>query len=121
MSPDIYVTKPDSDWWKTRCTRNSAAFGTTNPLWIAHYLLLVRQRRAPAGREGLVLHSDFWQYADKAYGSLGPGDQDEFNGTLEGLTKCVGLSYCLSGNSFPHPESGTAILSHRIALGWALT
>ena len=29
----IYTT---TDWWKT-CTGNSAAFASTNPLWIARY------------------------------------------------------------------------------------
>ena len=31
--PVIYTT---TDWWRT-CTGNSAAFGSTNPLWIARY------------------------------------------------------------------------------------
>lgn len=31
--PVIYTT---TDWWNT-CTGNSAAFGSTNPLWIARY------------------------------------------------------------------------------------
>ncbi|PIL23612.1 hypothetical protein GSI_14925 [Ganoderma sinense ZZ0214-1] len=73
--PIIYTT---TDWWKT-CTGNSAAFGNTNPLWIAHYASSIGALPAGWG------FTTFWQYADK--GSLGPGDQDEFNGTLEGLKK----------------------------------
>ena len=73
--PIIYTT---TDWWKT-CTGNSAAFGKTNPLWIAHYSSSIGSLPAGWG------FTTFWQYADK--GGLGPGDQDEFNGTLEGLKK----------------------------------
>nr|VWP02527.1 Anucleate primary sterigmata protein A [Ganoderma boninense] len=73
--PIIYTT---TDWWKT-CTGNSAEFGNTNPLWIADWSSSIGE--LPAGWK----YATFWQYADK--GSLGPGDQDEFNGTYDGLKK----------------------------------
>nr|VWP02528.1 Epa2p [Ganoderma boninense] len=73
--PIIYTT---TDWWKT-CTGNSAEFGKTNPLWLADWSSSIGE--LPAGWK----YATFWQYADK--GSLGPGDQDEFNGTYDGLKK----------------------------------
>ena len=74
--PVIYTT---TDWWKT-CTGNSAAFASTNPLWIAHYASSIGT--LPAGWS----YTTFWQYADSG---SNPGDQDEFNGSLDGLKKSV--------------------------------
>ncbi|KAI1784868.1 glycoside hydrolase family 25 protein [Ganoderma leucocontextum] len=70
--PVIYTT---TDWWTT-CTGNSAAFASTNPLWIARYASSVGT--LPAG----WAYTTFWQYADSG---PNPGDQDEFNGSLQGL------------------------------------
>ncbi|PIL23614.1 hypothetical protein GSI_14927 [Ganoderma sinense ZZ0214-1] len=70
--PVIYTT---TDWWTT-CTGNSAAFGSTNPLWIARYASSIGT--LPAG----WAYTTFWQYADSG---SNPGDQDEFNGSLQGL------------------------------------
>ncbi|MGW0520735.1 lysozyme [Crossiella sp. NPDC003009] len=70
--PTIYTT---TNWWKT-CTGNSAEFGKTNPLWLARYADAPGER--PAGWDW---HT-FWQYNDK--GTF-PGDQNEFNGSLERL------------------------------------
>ncbi|KAI0367681.1 glycoside hydrolase family 25 protein [Pilatotrama ljubarskyi] len=70
--PFIYTT---TDWWKT-CTGNSAAFASTNPLWIARYASSVGT--LPAGWS----YHTFWQYADSG---PNPGDQDEFNGSMQGL------------------------------------
>ncbi|MDF8264818.1 lysozyme [Luteipulveratus flavus] len=66
----IYST---TDWWTT-CTGNSAAFGGTNPLWIAKY----------AGSAGTLPNGwgyyTFWQYTST------PVDKDYFNGDLSRLT-----------------------------------
>ncbi|KAI0350891.1 glycoside hydrolase family 25 protein [Trametes cingulata] len=70
--PVIYTT---TDWWKT-CTGNSAAFASTNPLWLARYASSVGT--LPAGWS----YETFWQYADSG---PNPGDQDEFNGSMQGL------------------------------------
>ncbi|KAI0792543.1 glycoside hydrolase family 25 protein [Abortiporus biennis] len=72
--PVIYTT---TDWWKT-CTGNSAAFGSTNPLWIARYASSIGT--LPAGWS----YTTFWQYADSG---SNPGDQDLFNGSLDGLKR----------------------------------
>ncbi|TFK39030.1 glycoside hydrolase family 25 protein [Crucibulum laeve] len=72
--PIIYTT---TDWWKT-CTGNSAAFGSTNPLWIARYVSAVGT--LPAGWS----FTTFWQYADSG---PNPGDQDLFNGDMAGLKR----------------------------------
>jgi len=66
--PVIYTT---TDWW-TRCTGNSAAFGKTNPLWIARYSTTVG--KLPAGWS---VYS-FWQYTDKT--SVLRDDGDVWNG-----------------------------------------
>ncbi|KAJ3004798.1 hypothetical protein NUW54_g4642 [Trametes sanguinea] len=50
----IYTT---TDWWTT-CTGNSAAFASTNPLWIARYASSIGT--LPAGWS----YTTFWQYAD---------------------------------------------------------
>ena len=65
----IYST---TDWW-TRCTGNSSAFSSTNPLWIARY----------SSSAGTLPHNwrwyTFWQYS-------GTGtDQDTFNGSSSRL------------------------------------
>ncbi|RPD55963.1 glycoside hydrolase family 25 protein [Lentinus tigrinus ALCF2SS1-7] len=70
--PVIYTT---TDWWTT-CTGNSASFASTNPLWIARYSSSIGT--LPAG----WAYTTFWQYADSG---PNPGDQDEFNGSLQGL------------------------------------
>ncbi|VDB89354.1 unnamed protein product [Peniophora sp. CBMAI 1063] len=72
--PIIYTT---TDWWTT-CTGNSAAFGSTNPLWLAHYASSIGT--TPAGWS----YATFWQYADSG---SNPGDQDLFNGDLAGLQR----------------------------------
>ncbi|KAF9448789.1 glycoside hydrolase family 25 protein, partial [Macrolepiota fuliginosa MF-IS2] len=72
--PIIYTT---TDWWKS-CTGNSAAFASTNPLWIAHYASSIGA--LPAGWK----YTTFWQYAN--HGS-NPGDQNTFNGDLAGLKR----------------------------------
>jgi len=72
--PIIYTT---TDWWKT-CTGNSAAFGATNPLWIAHFATSIGP--LPAGWSFTTL----WQHATSG---ANPGDQDIFNGDLAGLKR----------------------------------
>ncbi|KAH9022149.1 glycoside hydrolase family 25 protein [Lactarius hengduanensis] len=72
--PVIYTT---TSWW-TSCTGNSASFGTTNPLWIAHWASSIGT--LPAGWS----FTTFWQYADSG---PHPGDQDEFNGDAAGLKR----------------------------------
>ncbi|KAH9173497.1 glycoside hydrolase family 25 protein [Lactarius sanguifluus] len=72
--PTIYTT---TSWW-TSCTGNSASFGTTNPLWIAHWASTIGT--LPAGWS----FTTFWQYADSG---PHPGDQDRFNGDAAGLKR----------------------------------
>ncbi|CAL1699769.1 unnamed protein product [Somion occarium] len=72
--PVIYTT---TDWWTT-CTGNSAAFGSTNPLWIARYASSIGT--LPAAWS----FTTFWQYADSG---PNPGDQDQFNGDITGLQR----------------------------------
>ena len=59
----IYTT---TDWW-TSCTGNSAAFGQTNPLWVARYSST--PGTLPAGWP----YYTFWQYSST------PIDQDRFS------------------------------------------
>ncbi|AKU18149.1 lysozyme [Luteipulveratus mongoliensis] len=66
----IYTT---TDWW-TSCTGNSAAFNTTNPLWVARY------NTSPGTLPGGWGFYTFWQYTDS------PLDKDYFNGDLSRLT-----------------------------------
>ncbi|MGW8380164.1 lysozyme [Streptomyces sp. ODS28] len=68
----IYTT---TNWW-TQCTGNSAAFGATNPLWIARYAS--SPGTLPAGWG----YYTFWQYT-----SSGPtvGDHNVFNGAYDRL------------------------------------
>jgi len=70
--PTIYST---TDWWTT-CTGNSAAFASTNPLWIARYSSSAGTLPAGWG------YYTFWQNADS--GTF-PGDQDQFNGAYSQL------------------------------------
>ncbi|KAG8719439.1 hypothetical protein FRC08_002824 [Ceratobasidium sp. 394] len=70
--PTIYTSL---DWWKT-CTGNTAAFGKTNPLDIAHYSPSVGT--LPAG----WTHWTFWQY--KVVNNL---DYDYFNGDAAALAR----------------------------------
>ncbi|KAF9443067.1 glycoside hydrolase family 25 protein [Macrolepiota fuliginosa MF-IS2] len=72
--PIIYTT---TDWWTT-CTGNSAAFASTNPLWIARYASSIGA--LPAG----YATTTFWQFADSG---PNPGDQDLFNGDAAGLER----------------------------------
>jgi len=72
--PVIYTT---TSWWQ-ECTGNSAAFGSENPLWIAHWASAIGT--LPAGWR----YTTFWQYADS--GKF-PGDQDSFNGDAAGLSR----------------------------------
>ncbi|NEB80992.1 lysozyme [Streptomyces sp. SID14478] len=62
-----------TSWW-TQCTGNSAAFGSTNPLWIARYASTVGTLPAGWGVQTI------WQYT-----STGPtvGDHNKFNGALD--------------------------------------
>ncbi|KAG8724043.1 hypothetical protein FRC09_000644 [Ceratobasidium sp. 395] len=69
--PTIYT---GTNWWKT-CTGNSAAFGKTNPLDVAHYASSVGP--LPAG----WTHWTFWQYTSK------PFDHDYFNGDQAALVR----------------------------------
>jgi GH25 family lysozyme M1 (1,4-beta-N-acetylmuramidase) len=68
--PTIYST---AGWW-TQCTGNSAAFGSTNALWIARYNTTVGTLPAGWGFQTI------WQYSDTG---VFPGDQDQFNGALD--------------------------------------
>jgi len=70
--PIIYTT---TDWWNT-CTGGSAAFGSTNPLFVASYSSSVGS--LPPG----WAYYSFWQWADS--GTF-PGDQDVWNGSQAGL------------------------------------
>lgn len=72
-APAIYTS---TSWWR-RCTGDSAAFGQTNPLWLARYSGSVGELPA-----GWGFHT-IWQYADR--GKL-PGDQNYFNGDEAQLT-----------------------------------
>jgi GH25 family lysozyme M1 (1,4-beta-N-acetylmuramidase) len=65
----IYTT---ADWWRT-CTGNSAAFGATNPLWIARYA------SAPGTLPAGWSYYTVWQYTDT------PLDRDYFNGSYARL------------------------------------
>ncbi|EGJ74748.1 putative secreted hydrolase [Streptomyces sp. Tu6071] len=62
-----------TSWWQS-CTGNSAAFGSTNPLWVARYASSVGA--LPAGWGFYTM----WQYT-----STGPtvGDHNKFNGALD--------------------------------------
>jgi GH25 family lysozyme M1 (1,4-beta-N-acetylmuramidase) len=64
-----------TSWWNT-CTGDSAAFGSTNPLWVARYASSVGA--LPAGWSSYTM----WQYT-----SSGPtvGDHDRFNGPKDEL------------------------------------
>ena len=55
------------DWW-TRCTGNTTAFNSTNPLWVARY------STSPGTLPGAWPFHTFWQYSST------PIDQDRFNG-----------------------------------------
>ncbi|KAH9035935.1 glycoside hydrolase superfamily [Lactarius pseudohatsudake] len=76
----IYTT---TSWW-TSCTGNSASFGTTNPLWIAHWASSIGT--LPAGWS----FTTFWQYADSG---PHPGDQDKFNGDAAGLKRYLAKEF----------------------------
>jgi GH25 family lysozyme M1 (1,4-beta-N-acetylmuramidase) len=61
-----------TSWWKL-CTGNTAAFGDTDPLWLARYGPAVGE--LPAGWE----KQSIWQFANS--GGL-PGDQNYYNGPI---------------------------------------
>ncbi|MCW2686411.1 MAG: hydrolase [Mycobacterium sp.] len=61
-----------TSWWK-RCTGNTAAFGDSDPLWLARYAPAVGE--LPAGWQ----KQSIWQFA--ASGGL-PGDQNYYNGPI---------------------------------------
>lgn len=73
----IYTT---ASWWSS-CTGGSTAFGSTNPMWVAHWG--VDSPSVPAGWGTYT----FWQWSDS--GSVGgiPAtvDQDVFNGSADRL------------------------------------
>ncbi|RZU14174.1 GH25 family lysozyme M1 (1,4-beta-N-acetylmuramidase) [Kribbella rubisoli] len=60
------------DWW-TRCTGNSTAFNSTNPLWVAKYA------SSPGTLPGGWPFHTIWQYSST------PIDQDRFNGDMSRL------------------------------------
>ncbi|WP_238151408.1 lysozyme [Kribbella sindirgiensis] len=60
------------DWW-SRCTGNSTAFNSTNPLWVAKYA------SSPGTLPGGWPFHTIWQY------SSSPIDQDRFNGDMTRL------------------------------------
>lgn len=66
----IYTT---TDWW-TRCTGNSKAFSTTNPLWLARY-----GTTTPGTLPGGWGWATFWQY------SATPIDQNRFSSSYSRL------------------------------------
>lgn len=70
--PVIYT---NTNWWKM-CTSDSPVFASTSPLWIVRYNSSVGP--LPNGWK----YQTFWQYADK--GPV-PGNQDYFNGDMNGL------------------------------------
>jgi len=75
--PVIYTT---TNFWQT-CTGDSKAFGTTSPLWIAHFAS--SPGPLPSGWSTYT----FWQSSDNA--APNPGDADEFNGDAKQLMKIV--------------------------------
>ncbi|MGW6274209.1 lysozyme [Streptomyces sp. NPDC055060] len=72
--PVIYTT---TKWWNA-CTGGSRAFGADHALWLARWSST--PGALPRGWSYLTL----WQYADR--GRL-PGDQNLFNGSLDGLKR----------------------------------
>jgi GH25 family lysozyme M1 (1,4-beta-N-acetylmuramidase) len=60
------------DWW-SRCTGNSTAFNSTNPLWVARY------SSSPGTLPGGWPFHTFWQYTSS------PLDQNRFNGAYDRL------------------------------------
>ncbi|MEU8225509.1 lysozyme [Kribbella sp. NPDC048915] len=60
------------DWW-SRCTGNSTAFNSTNPLWVARY------SSSPGTLPGGWPFYTFWQYTSS------PLDQNRFNGAYDRL------------------------------------
>ncbi|WP_245900696.1 lysozyme [Prauserella shujinwangii] len=73
-APVIYTS---TSWWR-KCTGDSAAFGDTNPLWLARYAPRIGELPA-----GWPTHT-IWQFADS--GPL-PGDQNYFNGAPDRVAK----------------------------------
>jgi len=81
LTPCVLVRYPviyaGTSWWD-QCTGSSAAFASTNPLWLADWSSVIGP--LPAGWS----YPTFWQYADSG---PHPGDQDLFNGDEAGLQK----------------------------------
>ncbi|KAH7923615.1 glycoside hydrolase family 25 protein [Leucogyrophana mollusca] len=73
--PVLYIT---TNWWKS-CTGNSAAFGSSHPLWLASWASSMGP--LPAGWRSAAI----WQYS-KETGST-PGDQDRVSGGSAALKK----------------------------------
>ena len=73
----LYTT---ASWWSS-CTGGSTAFGSTNPMWVAHWG--VSSPSVPAGWGTYT----FWQYADdgSVSGVSGAVDTDVFNGSSDRL------------------------------------
>ncbi|EHR53648.1 lysozyme M1 (1,4-beta-N-acetylmuramidase) [Saccharomonospora marina XMU15] len=74
VAPVIYTS---TSWWQ-RCTGGSAAFGDTNPLWLARYAPEIGPLPPGWGTHTI------WQFSDS--GRL-PGDQNYFNGAAEQLLR----------------------------------
>ncbi|GIL25979.1 GH25 family lysozyme [Actinocatenispora comari] len=73
----LYTT---ASWWSS-CTGGSTAFGSSNPMWVAHWG--VSSPSVPAGWGTYT----FWQYADNGSvsGISGAVDTDVFNGSADRL------------------------------------
>ena len=69
----IYTT---ASWWSS-CTGGNTGFGSTNPLWVAHWGV-----SSPTKPAGWGVYT-FWQYADSGTvsGISGNVDHDTFNGS----------------------------------------
>ncbi|WP_216206458.1 lysozyme [Amycolatopsis aidingensis] len=86
--PVIYTT---TDWWR-RCTGDSGAFNTTNPLWIA------RWASSPDPLPNWPFYT-IWQYTatGRVSGVSGDVDRNVFNGSmsrLEAFAKCSHSNPC---------------------------
>ena len=73
----LYTT---ASWWSS-CTGGSTAFGSTNPMWVAHWGV-----SSPSVPTGWGTYT-FWQYADdgSVSGISGAVDTDVFNGSADRL------------------------------------
>ena len=87
------------------------------PGWVVVRVLFVsssveaRLTRWRSAAENIVSrYTTFWQYADSG---SNPGDQDEFNGSLQGLKKCASHFICFLRIS----ADEDCILTSSLALG----